>query len=77
MTLIIIILAGMAKFVFMAHSSPSNDDDSHSELLSPAYILATAPVYDPTELSRVNRVATVHRSLSRLHHVHCHDPIHT
>ena len=41
--------------------------------LSPAYILATAPVYGPTELSRANRVATVQRSLSRLHH----DPIHT
>ena len=44
--------------------------------LSPAYILATMPVYDPTELSRANRVATVQRSLRRLNHVHCHDPIH-
>ena len=33
--------------------------------LSPAYILATVPVYDPTELSRANRVATVQRSLRR------------
>ena len=33
--------------------------------LSSAYILATAPVYDPTELSRANRVATVQRTLSR------------
>ena len=41
---------------------------SYVVLLSPAYILATAPVYDPTELSRANRVATVQRSLSRLHH---------
>ena len=32
---------------------------------SPAYILATMPVYDPTELSPSNRVATVQRSLSR------------
>ena len=45
--------------------------------LSPAYILATMPVYDPTELSRANRVATVQRSLRRLNHVHCHDPINT
>ena len=34
-------------------------------VLSSAYILATAPVYDPTELSRANRVATVQRTLSR------------
>ena len=34
--------------------------------LGPAYILATMPVYDPTELSRANWVATVQRSLSRL-----------
>ena len=46
-------------------------------LLSSAYILATAPVYDPTELSRANRVATVQRPLRRLSHVHCHDPIQT
>ena len=45
--------------------------------LSPAYILATLPVYDPTELLRANRVATVQRSLSRLLHVHSHDTIHT
>ena len=32
---------------------------------SPAYILATMPVYDPTELSPSNRVATVQRSLPR------------
>ena len=45
-------------------------------LLSPAYILVTMPVYDPTELLRANRVATVQpfiaptepRTLSR------HDP---
>ena len=49
---------------------------SHA-LLSSAYILATAPVYDPTELSRANRVATVQRPLRRLSHVHCHDSIHT
>ena len=34
-------------------------------VLSSANILATAPVYDPTELSRANRVATVQRTLSR------------
>ena len=38
-------------------------------VLSPAYILATMPVYDPTELSRANRVATVQRSLRRLNHI--------
>ena len=32
--------------------------------LSPAYVLATMPVYDPTELSRANWVATVQRSAS-------------
>ena len=36
-----------------------------TDVLSPACILATAPVYDPTELSRANRVATVQRTLSR------------
>ena len=49
---------------------------SHN-VLSPAYILATMPVYDPTELSRANRVATVQRPLRRLNHVHCHDKIQT
>ena len=34
-----------------------------NDTLSPAYILATMPVYEPTELSRANRVATVQRSL--------------
>ena len=43
----------------------------------PAYILATMPVYDPAELLRANRVATVQRSLRRLSHVHCHDMIQT
>ena len=32
-------------------------------------------VYDPTELSRGDRVATVQRSLRRLHHAHCQDAI--
>ena len=45
----------------------------YCHILSPAYILATVPVYDPTELSRANRVATVQRSLRRLNH----DPIQT
>ena len=38
-------------------------NQSCETVLSPAYILATAPVYDPTELSRANRVATVQRPL--------------
>ena len=42
-------------------------------LLSPEYILATMPVYDSSELSRANRIATVQRSLRRLNHVHSHD----
>ena len=45
--------------------------------LRPAYILATVPVYDPTELSRANRFATVQRSLSRLLHIHSRDTIQT
>ena len=44
---------------------------------SRGYILVTVPVYDPTELSRDNRVATVQRSLSRLRHVHSDDTMQT
>ena len=45
--------------------------------VNPAHILETMPVYDPSELSRANRVATVQRTLRRLSHVRCHDKIQT
>ena len=63
--------------LFVDETRSYGDDVFVCVFLSSAYILATAPVYDPTELSRANRVATVQRPLRRLSHVHCHDPIQT
>ena len=71
---------GLTVLYDSAASTSSTYSFASSKLLvglSPAYILATVPVYDPTELSRAHRVATVQRSLRRLNHVHCHDPIQT
>ena len=50
---------------FGALSRPYAPQQQAPCALSSAYILATAPVYDPTELSRANRVATVQRTLLR------------